>query len=599
MALDVLEQKFKLPVDFGDVDEAIRRVDRLGTSTADTTSRAEAMSAATRYAGEVAATVAREILGLSDAELIHARSAAGVAQAMDEQVAAAEQYDAHIKSYVSDNERWAAVTVEMDSAVARFSKKLENASLGAGRAGKGVRSMLTDVKFLSAATADAARTGLAKFEDGLESLKNKAKDFTGESLKIAFGFGIAQSVGSALHSIVDLPAKILESAAAAERLDNAFQFTLGSQAEPVLGWIERIASKTQFTEDQLKGMALQMTRVGIPVQDLDKDMAAALDIAARSADPLGAMGSAIDAFAEGARRGVVNMRLLRPLGLGPEALKVLPEFAKMNDKQLRKQIDAGNLTTDQLRAVIAGADGMLGDIGLKGGNDMESKIKNLKQLPDLLYQEFAKNPAFDVLKGKMDELYQFFSPDGPGGAAVLGFINKTGSAAVDWIKGLDFDELAVDLRVAGDVFSGIGWVIQHLIYEPLKATLELLHDFTPLGFIADQVSAFSGETKKINADNKALIASFDAIPFKKTSDVDDNGEPSFLRKSPRSPVVREAARVPIAPTGNITIHAPVTVHAQNAGSPEEVGHEVSKKLGQTIPGHIHGALDQLGRQGGY
>jgi 3-hydroxyisobutyrate dehydrogenase-like beta-hydroxyacid dehydrogenase len=110
---------------------------------------------------------------------------------------------------------------------------------------------------------------------------------------------------------------MITASAEAERLDNAFRFSLGPEAGSVLSWIEGIASKTQFTEDQLKGVVLQMTKVGIPASELDKDLAASLDIAAKSANPLEAMSAAVGAFAEGARRGVDQHAHAAPSGHRP------------------------------------------------------------------------------------------------------------------------------------------------------------------------------------------------------------------------------------------------------------------------------------------
>jgi hypothetical protein len=125
----------------------------------------------------------------------------------------------------------------------------------------------------------------------------------------------------------------------------------------------------------------------------------------------------------------------------------------MSDKELKKKIEQGNVTREQLLAVVAGADKQLGDVGMKGGDDMESRLKNLRDLPNLLFQQFYTNPAFDVLKGKLGELYDFFAPGGPGGDAVINFIAHTGEAAADWLKGIDFDQVASDLQDWLEIFS--------------------------------------------------------------------------------------------------------------------------------------------------
>jgi tape measure domain-containing protein len=589
-----IEQEIDLPVDTSGVEDAIRAFGR-----ADESLEAFLGTAARGLGSSLGNLLMGAVEGFRE-------YAAAASQAAGADGQAGAEYDAHVRSHVEEQKRWMGVTKQMDAAVAAFAGGLGKVPPTARASGAGLRDMTGSLQVMGNSALEVAQGGLDKLERGLDSTKNAAMSFARDVASTALGFGLAGQVGSLIHSLVELPSKVLEASAGAERIDNALHFSLGPDAGGVLDWLETIASKTQFSEDQLKGFALTMTKVGIPVKDLDKDMAAALDITAKNGGGLEEMTGVINAFAEAARRGSVNMRVLRPLGLGPEALSVLPEFAGLTDKELKKQIDQGNLTAGQLRRVIAGADGVIGDIGIKGGNDMETKLKNLRDLPDLLFQQFASNPAFDVLKGKMDELYQFFAPGGPGGEAIIAFIGKTGAAAVDWLKGIDFDEVASDLDDWLGIFSEIGSVAKFLfgvIADTARLVKTIVHDLTPIGFLMDQVGDFHAGTADIRQQNKAIAEharSFAPDKFQRVSDADlpDDEELSFLKKSDRSPrVARQVIGPSTGHTVNVQLHT--TVHAGAAGDPTEVAEAVSQHVGKMMPGTLLGALQQANAQAGH
>lgn len=243
--------------------------------------------------------------------------------------------------------------------------------------------------------------------------------------------------------VADLGKEILGAAAGAERLDLSFKLTLGNEgAEEVLGWLDKIAGKTEFTDDQLKNWTLQLANAGVKASELDKFVAAGLDVAGKRGPA--AMEMAIDALGRANLTGQVEGRVLRGLGIPVADLGQLDQFKGLNEKQINKKLETTQISKDDLLSLIAGPDKMLGDIGIQAGDTLEAKLKNLKGLPDQFFQQFANSPAYDALKVKLDDLLVTFDPSGPRGKEIFSALETVFSAVVEQVKQIDF-------KAAGDV----------------------------------------------------------------------------------------------------------------------------------------------------
>ncbi len=257
-------------------------------------------------------------------------------------------------------------------------------------------------------------------------------EFTGAILAV-------EAVKKITEGIIDLGAEILHASGEAERMDMSLKLTVGEEgAKNVLEWIDKISSKTRFTDDQLKGWAGQLLRSGVAMKDVDKYIAAGLDLNAKGGD----MGTAIEALNRAQITGKIGTRQLVGLGISTAQIGTLDGYQGLSKDALNKKIEAGSITTDQLFKLIAGKDGVIGDLGLKGGEDFETKLKNLKTLPEQYFQKFAESPAFETLKGKMGEIFDSLDPNSERGAKIFGSIERSFTKFVDLIARIDFEKVA-------------------------------------------------------------------------------------------------------------------------------------------------------------
>ena len=61
--------------------------------------------------------------------------------------------------------------------------------------------------------------------------------------------------------------------------------------------------------------------------------------------------------------------------------------------------------------VIAGKDGQLGDLADALSKTAGVSIKNLATLPDQYFQKLYKEPAWEEMKGKLDEIFDQLDPE--------------------------------------------------------------------------------------------------------------------------------------------------------------------------------------------
>src|SRR5262245_40846871 len=329
----------------------------------------------------------------------------------------------------------------------------------------------------------------AKLMDTSKKSKDVAHDFKGvggavDSVKdsmrrlgeVTGGMLLFEGIKRGIEFVKELGAEALNAAAKAERLDLSFELTLGQEgAKDVLEWVEKIANKTEFTDDQLKGWTLQLANAGLKGEALKDSLAATLDIAAKRGPA--AMELAVDALSRATLSGTVEGRALRGLGIPVADLAQLKQFAGMTEKQINKALETTAVTKDDLMRLIAGPDNLLGDKGLRAAGTLEAKIKHLKDLPDQFFQKLAKTEAFDRLGKAIDKIMDKLDPDSPTGKKISKFLEEVLGTFVSLIESIDFDDLAK--RLVDDflpvIKSIIGLIrpVAHEIAETVSGLREL------------------------------------------------------------------------------------------------------------------------------
>jgi hypothetical protein len=269
--------------------------------------------------------------------------------------------------------------------------------------------------------------------------KNEVHDLL-ETLGLVMAFEIGEKI---VEKLFDIGKEALDAAAAAERMDLAFELSLGKEGgSEMVEYLEKINGLTEFTDVQLKGWGKSLLNAGVAAEDLDKFLTAGLDVAAKSPDKLEGMGRAIQALSRASLTGMVDTRQLRGLSIGIDQLRTLPKFAHMSVKQLKKEMTDGKLTKDDLLAVIAGPDKILGDLGLRAGQTMEARMLHLRHIPEEVFQKLRKTEAFDRVSAALGRMLEKLDPEGPVGKRIFAALEHALGTFADIVDGIDFEEMA-------------------------------------------------------------------------------------------------------------------------------------------------------------
>ena len=345
---------------------------------------------------------------------------------------------------------------ELDSAAASL-KSVEHATKGTEDELKSLRKHLSDLRRpgeISKLKEEIAGFGkpVHAMKEGVHEAKEEWEG-VGESVKKAHGHlteflefaGIALAIDMVkelTEHVIELGAEIVKAAAGEERTKKVFTLNFGVEGgEKALEYAEKFAEGSEYTEDQSKAFLSTLLNAGVPIKEMDKYMAAAGDVASGFTNKLEGMDRAIEAFRRMTLTGKLEGRALRGLNIAVPQLKELDEYKGKSDKQLKEILEKGTLTTSQVFRIIAGADKQLGDKAVTMGETMSAKLDKLKALPERIFQEFMNSPAFDVLKGKIDDTLKRFDPKSPDGQALIKGIGDIGLALLHVLDGVDIESV--------------------------------------------------------------------------------------------------------------------------------------------------------------
>jgi tape measure domain-containing protein len=266
-----------------------------------------------------------------------------------------------------------------------------------------------------------------------------------------------------VDKVKELGEEMVHVAAKAERTDTSFKLLLGEKGgEEMLEYLEELHKHTEFSKDALQGLAGSFLRVGFAGEGLKYAVAAAADLAAL---PGGNLDAAATSLEQAKRTGRVEGRTLRGLGFGEEDF--LSQLAKRTGKSaevLKKEMEKGKVDADQslgaLYDLIRKRTGApLGDAAETMSKGMAAKLTHLKEVPEELFEELRKSPAWERLKGLIDNITVQLDPKSPMGLKFFEAMDKGLTRLVDAIDKIDMNKLVDD-------FS-------HLV-ERLPAVIDLL-----------------------------------------------------------------------------------------------------------------------------
>lgn len=334
----------------------------------------------------------------------------------------------------------------------------------------------------------------------IEDAKGKLHGF----LEFSGALAAVEIVKGLTEKVFDFGKEAVKTALHAERLDDSLKLRFGVEGgEELDRWAGKFAHLTQLSKDQIKVVGAQLLGAGVDNEDLNRYTGAALDFAAKSQedDKYGAAMQATSALSQAARFGKVSARTITNLGLSNDALRTLPEYAKLNDKQLREKLTGDStITQEQLLRVMRGG-GKLGEAGYAGGQDMGSKFKNVSGMWDDYLSKLTTSAGYDNLKGKLGELFETLNPESPKGQQIFAAMDSAFTGIIEQVGKIDFG--AVANTITNDVIPAT----QELM-GLIKPTLEMLTTtMRGLGLLAHSthsITSMAGITDRSEGDSKLV-----------------------------------------------------------------------------------------------
>lgn len=266
----------------------------------------------------------------------------------------------------------------------------------------------------------------------------------------AAGFVLAfEAIEKIVEKVKELGQEIILAGAKAERTEKSFKLLLGAEGgEHLLEYLENIHKHTEFSLETLQGLAGALLRVGFAGRGLQYAVAAAIDLAAM---PGGNLQEAATALERIKRTGRIDNRTLGGIGVGEKDF--LAEIAARTGKSagvLKKEIDKGTIDADQSLSVLyelirKRTHRSLGTAGDEMSTTMSASLTHLKEVPEELFKQISKSPAFDRLNLMVRDLTDRLDPKTEAGKDFFKSMDQSLTHFVDELAKIDLGKLITDV----------------------------------------------------------------------------------------------------------------------------------------------------------
>ena len=242
--------------------------------------------------------------------------------------------------------------------------------------------------------------------------------------------------------------KMVESiqiAAGAQRLDKVFSNMLGGgESKETLEYLEKFADKSEFVDDSLKSMGVELLRAGLRGADFRNALGAAADVAADAEDKMEGMRDAVGAFSKIAVMGKVSDRMLMALRLNPhDVAEQLSSDLGLSKKTIAKQLKEGTLDgVTAMQSIFTAMEKktgkQLGARGMEMADTMSARLDKLKDLPVEMAKNLRNTQGFKDIE---ESLGGFLETVGPRLLGTNGAMGKLLDVIGEKIKGIDWDKV--------------------------------------------------------------------------------------------------------------------------------------------------------------
>jgi hypothetical protein len=263
--------------------------------------------------------------------------------------------------------------------------------------------------------------------------------------------------------LVDLGKEALQAAGEAQRTRYSFQLLMGVEpGNRLIGFLDDLAGKTEFTDGALKGFAANLLRAGFSGEKLERALAATIDLAAMAPDKMAGAAEAVGLLSKVSLKGGVSERELVSAGISP--LKFFAQVAAQTGigiGNVEKAIGAGKVRTDVLleslytEIVKKTGKQALGAAGVGMSKTFLAQMEKTKDIIPNLFEELENSGGLEKLTGGLDRLVQGLAPDSPAGKKIVGGLTAMLDRFGDLVTKVDFEVWSKRLVSAMELFTGL------------------------------------------------------------------------------------------------------------------------------------------------
>ena len=273
------------------------------------------------------------------------------------------------------------------------------------------------------------------------------------------------------EKMFEIGEEALKSAAKAERMNRVFSIQQGGKeaGKSAQEWVEKFSKTSEFSEAANESAFVGLRKQGVNSQHAGLIMKAAADVAAGSEDKQGAYEEAISAFERIQQTGRVNARMLRPLGIGVEDFKKMPEFKGMTNQKVNEALGKKNVDENELFQLIMAHAGEK-KIGSRSADNidlLQTKMEKLQELPERFFKKLGDTKAVGMLATALDGVLTKLDPNSPTGAKIFGALEHAMETVAETVAGIDFDSIGETIKT--DVIPAIETMI-----SLIKPTMEMI-----------------------------------------------------------------------------------------------------------------------------
>lgn len=275
--------------------------------------------------------------------------------------------------------------------------------------------------------------------------------------------------GELAHAVFELGAEILKTAGKAEEASIVFGALFGTEdAEKLLEYSEKIANVTGMTSEQMKSIMATLGKSGFkPGEDMERAVRAASDLGVLSGRGAAGAEDAANMLARLQSFGEIQARQLVAFGINQgDFWTELSRQTHTGVATLKKEMTAGKVDIEYTKAAIytllskkthQGLGGLTGDVG----QDFNSRLTRLKNVPDRIFEAMSKSPAFSRISEFIGKLGDALNPDSAFGQNLISGIGATLGHVADAFESIDIGNVVH--VITDDVIPAIKFMADNFV----------------------------------------------------------------------------------------------------------------------------------------